>query len=82
MGKTVISSEDLAFVFDKEYRDIRDKYPTYCEKGYLRRLHSGLFVIGNESYDVLELAGKVFRPSYVCQGYLEIICIIGIISLI
>lgn len=65
LWKTVLTSEDLAFVFGKEYTDIRRQIAYYCNRGHLRRLHSGLFVIGDESYDVLELANKILRPSYI-----------------
>lgn len=65
LWKTVLSSEDLAFAFGKEYRSIRRQISYYCKKGYLRRLHNGIFAIGSDSYDVLELANKILRPSYI-----------------
>ncbi len=65
LWKTVLTSEDLAFAFGKEYTDIRRQIAYYCNRGYLRRLHNGVFAIGDEPYDILELANKILRPSYI-----------------
>ena len=64
-GKTVFSTDDLASYFESDFKAIRRMISYYASTGVLRRVHKWIYVLGGESYDAMEMANKIMRPSYI-----------------
>ena len=66
-GKTVFSSDDLAVFLGKPFSEIRHVVAYACKTGQIRRVHRSMYAL-SDTYDPLELAGKILRPSYISLG--------------
>ena len=63
--RTVFSSKDAALMWNEENTAIiNDRLKKYVKAGKLIRVHQG-FYTKDENYDRMELATKIYTPSYV-----------------
>ena len=63
-NKTVFSFKDIALLWGNSNDAARVRVNYYVKNGQLYRIRRG-FYAKDESYDKLELAAKIFTPSYV-----------------
>lgn len=62
--ETVFTVHEVSQLFpDVSYKSIRDRLYYFTKTGKLQRVRHGLYA--KPSYDPLELANKIYRPSYI-----------------
>ena len=62
--ETVFTVDEVSQIFpDISHKGIRDRLYYFTKIGKLKRLHYGIYA--KEKYNILELANKLYRPSYI-----------------
>ncbi len=62
--ETVFSIDEISQLFPNlAHKNIRDRLYYFTKVGKLKRLHYGIYA--KEEYNSLELANKLYRPSYI-----------------
>lgn len=61
---TVLTLDELSLLFPKiPYSNLRRRIHYFTQAGKIRRLHHGVYA--KDKYDSLELANKIYKPSYI-----------------
>jgi hypothetical protein len=64
MPQTVLTLKDISLMLpDIPYDNLKRRLSYFAKSGHLKKLRRGVYA--KESYDVLELANKLYAPSYV-----------------
>ena len=62
--ETVFPLKDISILFPKiSYDNLKERMSYFAEKGGIKKIRRGVY--GKDDYDVLELANKLYSPSYV-----------------
>lgn len=62
--ETVLTIDEIAQMFPEiSYKSLKDRLSYFTKTGRLRRLRSGVYA--KPDYNPLELANKVYKPSYI-----------------
>ncbi|HRX64233.1 MAG TPA: hypothetical protein P5060_03965 [Candidatus Absconditabacterales bacterium] len=62
--QTVFDMKDFQRLFgEQNYNNLKSKISYYVKRGYIDRIRRGFFV--KKDFDVLELACKIYTPSYI-----------------
>jgi hypothetical protein len=62
--QTVFATSEIAQLFPGiPYKSLRDRLYYFTKAGKLLRLHQGIY--GKKDYNPLELANKIYKPSYI-----------------
>lgn len=62
--QTVFSMQEISLLFPHvSAESLRDRLYYFTKKGKIQRLHHGVY--GKKTYDPLELANKIYTPSYI-----------------
>ncbi len=64
-NRTAWNLREISLILGKTSEETRFKVFRWCQKGYLRRLRKGVYVRTDKKYNPLEVAGLIFKPSYV-----------------
>jgi predicted transcriptional regulator of viral defense system len=62
--ETVLTIDEIAQMFPEiSYKSLKDRLSYFTKTGHIRRLRSGVYA--KLDYNPLELANKVYKPSYI-----------------
>lgn len=62
--ETVFTLKDIALLFPQiSYLNLKERMKYFANKGGIKKIRKGIYV--KDNYDVLELANKLYSPSYV-----------------
>ncbi len=63
-SRTVLTLKDIAFMLPEiPYDNLKRRMSYFVKSGHLKKLRRGVYA--KEPYDVLELANKLYAPSYI-----------------
>ena len=66
--RTVFDIADIAFMLDEsDFKNLKQKVNYYVHKRVILNLRRGIYA--KENYNPEELAGKIFKPSYISLEY-------------
>ena len=65
-GQTVFTSDEIAILWQETNpKNLKGKINYYVNSGILKSLRRGIYALSGKPYDSLELATRIFIPSYV-----------------